>query len=58
VSKNVRALEQQMPSEFEVFLERSPVLPGEALKDYEFIKQVTIEEVSPQTNIVSCTRFG
>jgi hypothetical protein len=48
VPKNAGALEQ--PFEFEVFLEQSPILPGEDFKDYEFIKQMTIDDVSPQTN--------
>jgi len=51
VSKNARALEQQMPSEFEAFFEQSTVLPGEDFEDYEFIKQMMIHDVSPRTNI-------
>jgi hypothetical protein len=39
----------QMPSELNAFLEPSPVLPDEDLKDYEFIKQMMIEDISPQT---------
>jgi hypothetical protein len=41
----------QMPSEFNAILEPSPALPDEDLKDYEFIKQMMIDDVSPQTNI-------
>jgi hypothetical protein len=52
VSTNGRALEQfQMPSEFNGFLEQSPLLPGEDLKDYEFVRQMIIDDVAPQTNI-------
>jgi hypothetical protein len=41
----------QMPSELNAFLESSSVLPDEDLKDYEFIKQMMIDDVSPQTNM-------
>jgi hypothetical protein len=52
VPKNGRALEQfQMPSEFHAFLEPSPLLPGEDLKDYEFVRQMIIDDVAPQSNI-------
>jgi hypothetical protein len=40
-----------MPSELNAFLEPSPVLPDEDLKDYEFIKQMMIDDVGPQTNM-------
>jgi hypothetical protein len=56
VSNNGRTLQayqvpSQMPSELNAFLEPSPVLPDEDLKDYEFIKQMMIDDVSPQTNM-------
>jgi hypothetical protein len=56
VPNNGRTLEAyqvpyQMPPEFNAFLELSPVLPDEDLKDYEFIKQMMIADVGPQTNI-------
>ena len=56
MSDNGRTLQayqvpSQMPSELNAFLEPSPVLPDEDLKDYEFIKQMMIDDVGPQTNM-------
>jgi hypothetical protein len=52
MSPDGRALEPcQMPSEFQSFSEQSPLLPGEDPKYYEFVKQMMINDISPQTNV-------
>jgi hypothetical protein len=41
----------QMPTEFQIFLEQSPLLPGEDPNYYELVKQMMIDDLAPQNNI-------
>jgi hypothetical protein len=40
-----------IPAELESFTEQTPVLPGESRREFEAIRRMMIDEISPKTNI-------